>query len=170
VREFAAAAGCSPRTFYRYFGSKEDVLFYDLSWLLDELTHKLVEGLANGAEPWSAVTDAIALVIERYDVEHERIARDRVQLWLSERVLRARYMQYIASAEQAVTDLLAGASAGAPGDRELASLRAVAAIGAYRATLSEHSADGRGESLAGHFRRACQVIGSGVARVPVADR
>jgi AcrR family transcriptional regulator len=162
VEEIAAAAGCSARTFYRYYGSKEEVLFYDLPSLLEGLTQNLDQLLASGLGPWTAVTEAMALLIEQFGAENERIARDRMRLWLSEPVLRAKYMQYIASAEVAVTELLV--AAGGPGSetRELASLRAVAAIGAYRATLFEHHSDENGAALAGYLRDACRLIGAGL--------
>jgi AcrR family transcriptional regulator len=162
VEDIADAAGCSARTFYRYFGSKEEVLFYDLPALHDQLVNNLDELLASGAQPWSAVTEAMALLVEQFGAENERIARDRMQLWLSEPALRSKYMQYIASTEEDVTNLLKAAGPGGPEDEELAALRAVAAIGAYRATLLEHHSDSDGPALAAHLRAACALIGDGL--------
>jgi AcrR family transcriptional regulator len=162
VEEIAAAAGCSARTFYRYFGSKEDVLFYDLPALHEQLIKNLGELLASGVQPWSAVTEAMASLVEQFGAENERIARDRMHLWLREPVLRSKYMQYIASAEEAVTNLLKAAGQKQREDEELASLRAVAAIGAYRATLLEHHSDSDGPALAAHLRAACALIGAGL--------
>src|SRR5271156_3747247 len=91
MEEIAAAAGCSPRTVYRYFGSKEGVLFYDLPPILDQLIRLLDEALARGVGPWRAVTESMASLFGQFAVEHQRIAADRMGLWLSDPALRARY-------------------------------------------------------------------------------
>jgi AcrR family transcriptional regulator len=162
VDDIAAAAGCSPRTFYRYFGAKEDVLFYDLPILLEQLTAMLERLLAEGARPWRAVTEAMASEIESFGTANERIASERMTLWLTEPVLRGRYMHYIASTEEAVTTALRDAKGAGKRDKELAPLRAVAAVGAYRAILMIHHSNSDGRKLAKHFRAACDAIGAGL--------
>jgi AcrR family transcriptional regulator len=162
VDDIAAAAGCSPRTFYRYFGAKEDVLFYDLPVLLDTLTGMLDGLLAEGSGPWHAVTEAMAGEIERFGDANERIASERMTLWLTEPVLRGRYMHYIAATEEAVTAALQNVKGATKRDKELAPLRAVAAVGAYRATLMIHHSDSDGRKLAKHFRAACKLIAAGL--------
>lgn len=161
VDDIAAAAGCSPRTVYRYFGSKEGVLFYDLPPMLDELIRVLSETLECGVSPWQAVTEAMASLFEHFAVEHQRIAHDRIGLWLNVPALRARYMHFIASTEDAITDALKGAPDATAVDMQLAPLRAVAAVGAYRATLLGDSDSGSTE-LARNLREACAAIGSGL--------
>ena len=42
VDVIARAAGCSPRTFYRYFKTKEDVMFYDLPEAFEGLDAMIV--------------------------------------------------------------------------------------------------------------------------------
>jgi len=162
VDDIAAAARCSPRTFYRYFGAKEDVMFYDLPVMLEQLVVMLEADLAEGLGHWSAVTDAMATLIEQFGAENERIASERMTLWLTEPVLRGRYMQYIANTEEAVTVALTDAKRATKQDKKLAPLRAVAAVGAYRATLMLHHASGDGRQLAKHFRAACDAIGDGL--------
>lgn len=162
VDEIAAAAGCSPRTFYRYFGSKEDVLFYDLPDLLDQWTEILDLHLASGLGPWAAVTESAVELTDRFDAANERIATERMTLWLKEPQLRARYMQYIASAEDAITkSLLRGATKET--DTDLAPFRAVAAVGAYRMTLLLHHDKGVGPELAKYLREALAAMGAGLA-------
>jgi AcrR family transcriptional regulator len=162
VDEIAAAAGCSPRTFYRYFGSKEDVLFYDLPAMLEQLIVNLDERLAEKVKPWQAVTDAMSSLIELFGAENQRIATDRMTLWLTEPALRSRYMQYIAQTEEAVTASLDAAAKKRSRDAQLAPLRAVAAVGAYRVTLLVHHSKSDGPQLAKHLRVACAAVGAGL--------
>jgi hypothetical protein len=100
--------------------------------------------------------------IERFGAVNERIASERMTLWLTEPVLRGRYMHYIASTEEAVTSALRDAKGASKRDKEIAPLRAVAAVGAYRATLMIHHSDSDGAELAKHFRSACDVIAAGL--------
>lgn len=54
VDDIAVAAGISPRTFYRYFGTKEDVLFGDLPPTADALRDTLAQHLLE-LPPWEAL-------------------------------------------------------------------------------------------------------------------
>jgi len=169
VDDIAAAAGCSPRTVYRYFGSKEGVLFYDLPPMLELLIRFLDDSLDQGVDPWRAVTEAMAVLFEQLAVEHLRIARDRMHLWLAEPGLRARYMEFIAKTEDAVIASLRNARYATAADVELAPLRAVAAVGAYRATLMVHHSDSEDIELVRHLRQACAAIGAGLGDRQVAS-
>ena len=168
VEAIAAAADCSPRTFYRYFGTKEDVMFHDIPALLEVLGQDLEEFLATGLGPWAAVTELYAALISRFDQTDPGILVQRLDLWLNEPALRVRYMQYVHQAEQVVADVLHRYRGTTPKRDDLPQLIAVAATGAYRVTLHTHAPSGAKSrrNLARHLREALATIGDGLADKP----
>src|SRR5260370_14419044 len=80
VEAIAAAAGCSPRTFYRYFGTKEDVMFDGLSERIEQLQADLEGHLASGMGPWAAVSESVIEFIERFAGGDERFPTQRMNL------------------------------------------------------------------------------------------
>lgn len=74
VDEIAAAAGISPRTFYRYFGTKEDVLFGDLPPTGVDLRELLADHLTRH-DPWEALHQTLRHVAENITTERGRWSR-----------------------------------------------------------------------------------------------
>ncbi|MDI6101253.1 TetR family transcriptional regulator [Actinoplanes sp. NEAU-A12] len=58
IDEIAAAAGISRRSFFRYFGTKEDVVLGDLIARGEEIRQAL-EARPDGEEPWTALCNAL---------------------------------------------------------------------------------------------------------------
>ena len=162
VEAIAAASGCSPRTFYRYFGAKEDVILYDVPEILDELRQVLDGYLDDGLAPWEAVTETYTRFIGRFDETDPGIPVRRMRLCLSEPALRTSYLRYIYEVEQLVADVLHRHRGSTPLDDEVPQLVAVAATGAYRVTLFTHLPVGDGRKLAEHLRVALAAFASGL--------
>jgi len=163
VEDIAVAAGCSPRTFYRYFGAKEEVLFHDLPAQLERLARNLDRHLAGGLEPWRAVTEALVALISRFDDGAEMVAVHRMELWLHEPALRGRYVQFVVDAENVVSDALRRYRGTTSKRDDLAMLMAVAAISAYRVTVVTHHPNHEGLKLAKHLRQLLAVAGGGLS-------
>lgn len=162
VEAIAAAAECSPRTFYRYFGAKEDVILYDVPEVLDELRRVLDGYLEDGLTAWEAVTETYTGFISRFDETDPGIPIRRMRLCLSEPTLRTCYLRYIYEAEQLVADRLHRYRGSTPLADELPQLVAVAATGAYRVTLFTHIPAGDSRNLAEHLRVALAMLASGL--------
>jgi AcrR family transcriptional regulator len=165
VESIAAKAGCSPRTFYRYFGSKEDVMFHDLPTEIAAMGRVLDAHLAAGLSEWAAVSTSLVEFIARFDAGHARTATRRMDLWSHEPALRARYLQYIALAEETVLSSLCRHRGSRPEHDDLAQLIAVASVGAYRITVATHSSAANGESdrrLAEHLSASLAVLATGL--------
>lgn len=77
VDDIAAAAGLSRSTFFRLFGSKEAVVFFDHDALLARVEERLKNSGAEGT--LAIVTDAVKLVLMQFIAEGQR-ARDRYAL------------------------------------------------------------------------------------------
>jgi AcrR family transcriptional regulator len=167
VDAIAAAAGCSPRTFYRYFGTKEDVMFHDLPIALEELGQGLDAQLADGLSPWTAVLRTFEAMISRWDATDQGLLPERMNLWLNEPALRARYMQFISEAEDVVAVALHRHRGTTAQQDNLPNLVAVAAIGAYRVTLVTHQPPRQGRNLQMHLREALETLSRGLGDVDV---
>jgi AcrR family transcriptional regulator len=163
VDTIAAAAGCSPRTFYRYFGTKEDVMFHDLPVAMEELREDLDAHLAEGLSSWEAVSRTFETMISRWDATDQGLLAERMNLWMTEPALRARYMQFVSQSEDVVADCLHRHRGTTPEHDNLPDLIAVAAIGAYRVTLVTHQPPRQGRKLQLHLREALNTLGAGLA-------
>lgn len=72
VEEIAASCGVSPRTFFRYFPSKEDVLFADIDGRQQQLLAAIDEQ-PGGTTPLLALRAAVFAVASDYEDERARI-------------------------------------------------------------------------------------------------
>lgn len=160
VEAIAAKAGCSPRTFYRYFGSKEDVMFHDLPTEISAMGRVLDGHLAGGMPEWTAVSTSLVSFIGRFDAGHTMTATRRMELWSNEPALQARYLQYIALAEQTVLASLCRHRGSTPDHDDLAQLIAVASVGAYRVTVATH--DRADQKLGEHLQASLGTLGAGL--------
>ena len=92
VDAIAERAGVGRTTFFRHFGSKEEVIFPDHSDVLRRVQARLAT--AGADEGLEAVTDAARLVLRRY-VEEGELARSRYRLTRTVPPLRAREIAYM---------------------------------------------------------------------------
>lgn len=76
VAEIAAHAGLNPRTFYRYFGDKQEVLFSGSDAMNDELARAL-GAAAPTLPPLGAVAEALAAVTRLIGGDHAHSVRRR---------------------------------------------------------------------------------------------
>lgn len=142
VEDIAAAAGISRRTFFRYFGSKNDIPFGDYESLLVALEEFLSE-----ADPKRAMFDVIADAVMRFNRVHSdgSIAhRERMTLVMRTPALRAN----AALRQDDWVDVMARFAAGrldAPADSMGPRLVAQIALGAsnvaYELWLADESSD-----------------------------
>lgn len=86
VDELADAAGISRSTFFRKFGSKEDVVFADHERILGQVTDRLAETMQ---EPLAAIEDA-ALLVFNHHLRNRETARARYELMQTVPALRDR--------------------------------------------------------------------------------
>lgn len=78
VDQIAAAAGVSSRTFFRYFPSKEAVLFADQDEMLEVLERSIAEQPV-GVPAFDVLEEAV-IALARYDVEHLELRLRRARL------------------------------------------------------------------------------------------
>ena len=104
VDDIVERANYSRTTFFRWFGTKEDVLFADVPDQIAEVESRLRE--QSDDDPITAVRRVLTEMIVGY-AEPERA--QMVQLWLSEPALLRRYRQIYTEVEDAVARYLAEA-------------------------------------------------------------
>ena len=89
VGDIAEAAGVGRTTFFRAFGSKEDVIFPEHDALLERVRSRLETATAPGAATRIGIAEATRLVLEHYLHEGD-LARARYRLTRSVTTLRDR--------------------------------------------------------------------------------
>jgi AcrR family transcriptional regulator len=124
VDEIASASGISRRTFFRYFGSKEDVLFHQHREYVDELRARLFA--PGGSGDLTHLRLVMQQMFGRPRSEHDREVN---RLMLTEPAVRARSDELASDFERVIAERLRAAGY----DEVRAALLAGAAMGALRA-------------------------------------
>jgi AcrR family transcriptional regulator len=165
VAELSAAATQSRSTFFRYFGSKEDVLFHDVPAHLEMVKASIARRLHDGDEPWTAVTQALMELIRTTYVDSDGLHK-RLTLWQREPALRARWAEYSSQWETAIAQILSRQRRVPAHSDEHAQVIAVAAIGAFRIAVA-CSTDGVGEDFLAHVQALFRRFEAGITTTSV---
>ncbi|WP_347814110.1 mycofactocin system transcriptional regulator, partial [Actinomadura sp. 7K507] len=162
VDDIAAAAGIARRTFFRYFSSKNDLVWGDFEGQLRRL-----RDLLDGADPRTPMMDAVRRAVvefNRFDPQEVPWHRQRMELILGVPTLQADATLRYASWRAVVTEFVAGrtgvpASAAVP--RLAGHLVLAAAVSAY-----EHWLACEGQAaLADLLDEAIRHLSAGLASV-----
>ncbi|MDT4937376.1 MAG: hypothetical protein QOG80_1047 [Pseudonocardiales bacterium] len=159
VADIAAAATQSRSTFFRYFATKEDVLFHDVPEHLDWLTSEIGRRLDDGIDPFTSVTGAIRALIQDNYLDPDTM-RARMALWLHEPALRGRWAEYAADWEIRVAGVIAARRGTTPATDPYAQAVAVAALGGFR--IAVNCSDGTSADLLDRVGAVHKVFAAGV--------
>ncbi|MGH8991319.1 MAG: TetR family transcriptional regulator [Acidimicrobiia bacterium] len=163
IGEIADTAEYSQSTFFRYFGTKEDVLFADVDDHLGVLRQHLADELGTGTV-WDAVIRSVEGTTRAFISSDPEFGARRIELWMSEPALRARYIEHAAAWEAAIRSSVARHRGKGPGDDVYASIVAMGAITAFRVAVeSLPSNDG---SFLERLHSGFELLGKGLAEEP----
>ncbi|KAB1139768.1 TetR family transcriptional regulator [Streptomyces luteolifulvus] len=147
VDDIVALAGVGRRSFFRYFPSKEDVVFPDHERCLADMTAFLASG-DDEDEPVRRVCDAARLVLRMY-AENPTFSVQRYRLTKQVPGLRAYELSVVWRYERALAEYLRGRFAGRRDGTLQADVIAAAVVAAHNNALrSWLRSDGQGEASA----------------------
>lgn len=104
VDDIARASGLSARTFFRYFGTKEDVLFEDIRDILDELRNVLASERPTTTR-WNQIRGLVIGGVERLEQPAADLGTT-IAAWLHEPVINGRFREYLAEMESILAESL----------------------------------------------------------------
>lgn len=152
VEDIAAAVGVTRRTIFRYFPSKNDIVWGDFDWVIGRLRHHLEEG--DDAVPMLDALRRAAILSNRYPAEQLPALRLRMTLITTAPALQENSMLRYAAWRQAIADWAARRLGGDPDDLAPQVL-AHAALGASMAAFTRwvaHPEDDLGKCLDTAYR------------------
>ncbi|MGP4028762.1 mycofactocin system transcriptional regulator [Actinomadura sp. 3N407] len=162
VDDIAAAAGIARRTFFRYFSSKNDLVWGDFEGQLRRL-----RGLLDDTDPHAPMMDAVRRAVvefNRFDPQEVPWHRQRMELILRVPTLQADATLRYASWRAVITEFVAGRT-GVPASAQVPRLAGhlvlAAAVSAYEHWLA---CEGR-TALSGLLDEAIRHLGAGLTAV-----
>jgi AcrR family transcriptional regulator len=132
VESIAERAGVGRTTFFRAFGSKEDVIFPDHTDVLARVRQRLAASSA--ADTPTAVTEAARLVLRRY-LDEGDLARARYRLTRTIPALRSREIAHLQQYQQEFRDHIRRWTGEEPGADLRAELMASSVVVAHNHVL-----------------------------------
>jgi AcrR family transcriptional regulator len=169
IDDIAAAADVSRRTFFRYYGSKEDVILSDHPKRLDELQAALDRRPAD--EPaLAALRHAIMSLADSYEEQREHMVR-RFTLMAETPALVARSLCLQRNWETAVTEMLAARMDVDPAEDLRPGVVAATTMAAMRVATANWLAGGGKRELPGIVATALDLLDGGLqaAATPPAE-
>ena len=167
IDEIAAAADISPRTFFHYFHSKEDVVLADYTARL-ELIIETIDNAAPGESPWQALREAFRIVGADYEQERDKLIRRFRIMWTAPSVT-ARNLQLQAQWEDAVTTVVADWLDVDPNTDMQPRLIAGSALSAMRAAMRCWLVDGGSLHLPDCIADCFDVLEDGLGKIVRTD-
>jgi AcrR family transcriptional regulator len=139
--DIADAAECSRSTLFRYFGTKEDILFGEVYVMLAEVREEL--GRAHPcADPWQTAKDVGVTRFVEYMTGEGAIPRACVALWLSHPALQSRYLDINHRWEGVLAEFFAVERGVDPSTDLDSQVRASVAVAAVRSVLMAYAVPG----------------------------
>lgn len=159
VEDITTLAETSSSTFFRYFGSKEEVIFFDFGEQLPRLLDA-VRSRAAGTSVWSATQQAFVEAAERFVERHEEFAIDRARLMYQVPELEFRGARLAVAYRDAIAAEL-GAEADVDGATDLrCQVGAGALVVAWQTAIRLHTV--AGGDLRDRVVEAMQVLDRGL--------
>jgi AcrR family transcriptional regulator len=155
VDEISEAAQVSPRTFFRYFATKEDVIFGDQAGDLDQLRLAMQHG---PGEDGDVVRDGLMAFSRILDERRDDVLGRR-QLIVDNPVLQGRVLRLESAWAGAVADILA-ARAGQGDPTFEQQVLASCAVTVLSAAVQAWHAAGADGPLVDYTQRALDTVGS----------
>jgi AcrR family transcriptional regulator len=163
VEEIAAAAEYSPSTFFRHFGSKEDVVFLNIRQDLEDFRQALSEP-PPGVSLWEHIRQRLYLTIDRFSESGPEFEATSIAIWLTDPALWAPFQRFCADWEQVIAQAWSAAHGPADADADLdGQLIARGVVGAFQAASHVHL--NTGADLQELLKRAFDRIGEGFDRL-----
>ncbi|WP_344957097.1 TetR family transcriptional regulator [Actinomadura miaoliensis] len=168
IADIAAAAEVSPRTFFGYFPSKEDVVFAEIDDRLAEVRERLARRVPDET-PLETVRRAAADAIAALAAEHGDYGAVQIRLILERPGLQARALQRLTDTQQELGALLAGLC---PDLDEIDALAAAgAAVGAVQTVIMHCRRHGFDPAaIRAALDRALDVVEHGLRSVEALSR
>jgi AcrR family transcriptional regulator len=142
VEAIAEEAGSSPSTFFRYFGTKEDVLFIDIREIMDEFSAFVAEPIP-GLTTWDQIKAGMQRATRRVGEPDPEIRDASLMSWLTEPAISARLSQYAREMEEIIASALARDRGTNPDVDLVAQMGARSATAVYMSTFHLHLHTGR---------------------------
>jgi AcrR family transcriptional regulator len=106
VEDIALRAGSSSRTFFRYFGAKEDVVFANTEDFVADFKRSIADPIP-GLTRWDQIRLGLETLARRTNEPSSGVEDGMIAVWLSDPAITKRLTQMLAELERAIADAFA---------------------------------------------------------------